>query len=1025
MSLSSLSVRRRITFLMVFIFILGIGFFGLTQLGLDLYPKVQFPMIIIASSMTGAGPEEMENLVTRNLEEAASRVASVKKITSSSSSGMSVVMAEFEWGHNLEQAETDIRRQLDLYADFLPTDASEPIVLALDPSLQPVMFIGFSSPYLDDFALRQLVEEEIEPRLARQPGVGSVGVQGGLVREIQVEVDPARLESYGLTLAQVTGAISRVRTDMPAGELESGGVTMNVRVESSLKSLMELEHLVVGSGPHGSVLLRDVAEIVDGEREVRQYIRMDGEPSLFGVVQRRTDANTVNVCDAVRSELESIRRDYEGQVVPYIMWDQSDFIKSSISNLATTAVQATILAFLVLLFFLRSTRGALIAGTAIPVSIMATFFVMNVSDVDLNIISLAGLALAVGLLVDNSIVVLESIYRHRSMGESPCAASFRGSNEVGMAITASTLTTLAVFVPILFVPGLAGQMFREMVLTIVFSLIVSLFVALSLVPLLGSFAGKLVPTHRERSPGARIKKSFEALEERYYRLLIRLVRRRKAVILSTLGLLLVCLALLPLIDTEFIPRSDSGFIRADLNLAIGTSLEETDNVMRALEERVPELFEEGDLVTWYTQVGRGEGFGAIFGGAGGSWSAQMMMRLVPVNRRTLSDQDYEERLREVFDGTPGLEYDFAGGGFMAGSPIEVKIFGDDLDQLAEVGERIRDSIALIEGVREAKTSMEDMMPELTFIPDYTVLALYGIGPVMVASEISTALRGSTAGVLREAGDEFDIIVRYPRHLKDSWEDLEYLSVAGIPAVSLGDYHERMVATRIQRTNQQRSLSITCAVAGRSLGQVASDVRRAVSEANMENLRVEYGGDMQDQQETFKYLGIAIIVAAALVYMVMSSQFESLLEPFIIIFTVPMAVIGVILGLLLTGTTLSVMSMIGMLMLAGIVVNNGIVLVDYANQLLRRGAGSIEEAITEAARTRFRPILMTALTTMLAMVPLALGFGEGAEAWSPMAVTVIFGLLAASALTLLVEPCIYVVMGRRLALKAREECVEES
>ena len=1021
MSISSVSVRRRITFLMVFIFILGIGFFGLTQLGIDLYPKVQFPMIIIMSSMSGAGPEEMENLVTVTLEEAASRVASVKKITSTSSNGISVVMAEFEWGHNLDQAETDIRRQLDMYEDLLPSDATDPLVLALDPSLQPIMFIGFSSPLLDDFALRQLLEDEIEPRLARQPGVGSVSTLGGLIREIKVEVDPARLSAAGITLSQVTGAIAMVRNNMPAGDLKSGGVSMSIRVESSLAELDDLELLVVGHGMHGPVLLRDVADIIDGEKEVLQYIRMDGQPSLFGIVQRRSDANTVNVCNSVRRELGSVEREYAGQIVPYIMWDQSDFIQQSISNLASTAIQASILAFLVLLFFLRSPRGALIAGAAIPVSIIATFAVMHFADVDLNMISLAGLALAVGLLVDNSIVVLESIYRHRTFGESPCSASFKGSEEVGMAITASTLTTLAVFVPILFVPGLAGQMFREMVLTIVFSLIVSLFVALSLVPLLGSFAEKLVPRHREGSPGARIKKWLEGREEAYHKLAVGLVRKRKMVILSTLGLLVVCLALTPLIRTEFIPQNDNGFISIDMNAAIGTGLAETDAMIRALEDTLPKLFEEGDLITWYAQVGQEEGFGAIFGGSNGSWSAEMMFRMVPVSQRRLSQKEYEERIRAVLDQVPGLTYDISGGNFMGGSPIEVKIYADDMEQLAVEGERIRDAIATIDGVRDVKSSMDDMMPELSFRPDRNAMALYGLSPSLIAAEMSTALRGNTAGVLREGGDEFNIVVRYPEYLRDSREDLDYLSVAGVPASGIGTFRERLVSTSIQRTNQQRSVTIRCDVAGRSLGQVAADVRRVVAEANINNLRIEYGGDMKDQQETFLYLGIAILVAAMLVYMVMASQFESLLEPFIIIFTVPMAIIGVILGLLLTGIPLSVMSLIGMLMLAGIVVNNGIVLVDYANQLLRKGAATIEEAVTEAARTRFRPILMTALTTILAMLPLALGIGEGAESWAPMAVTVIFGLLAATALTLLVEPCIYVVFGTRLARRARKEC----
>jgi HAE1 family hydrophobic/amphiphilic exporter-1 len=1021
MSLSSVSVRRRISFLMLFIFIVGVGFFGLTQLGIDLYPKVQFPMIIIMSSMTGAGPEEMENLVTRNLEEAASRVASVKKITSTSVNGVSVVMAEFDWGHDLEQAETDIRRQLDLYGELLPEDATDPLVLALDPSLQPVMFIGFSSSQLDDFALRQLLENEIEPRLTRQPGVGSVSTMGGLVREIQIQADPARMEAAGVTLSQITGAIASVRNDMPAGELEAGGLSMSIRVESSVAGLSQLEQLVVGGGPGGPVLLRDVADVVDGEQEVTQYIRMDGQPSLFGIVQRRSDANTVNVCNSVNRELEAIEREYAGQLVPYVMFDQSDFISQAISNLANTAVQASVLAFLVLLFFLRSPRGALIAGAAIPVSIITTFAVMHFTDVDLNMISLAGLALAVGLLVDNSIVVLESIYRYRTQGENPCGASVNGSSEVAMAISASTLTTLAVFVPILFVPGIAGEMFREMVLTIVFSLIVSLFVALSLVPLLSSFADRLVPVHRQGSLGWRIQNWFESSEKKFRNLAATMVKHRKKVILITLAVLVATLAMTPLLKTEFIPSNDEGFISIEMSAPLGTSLDETDALIRALEDSLPQIFAEGDLITWYSQVGQEQGIGAAFSGAGGSWSAEMMFRLVPVHQRSTSQKEYEERIRGVLDHIPGLEYDISGGNFMGGSPIEVEIFSDDMETLVSEGERFREVVAAIPGVREAKSSMEDMTPELSFSPDVNSMALYGLSPYTVGSEIGTALRGTEAGVFREAGEEISIVVRYPEYLRDSREDLDYLSVAGLPALNLGDFRERMMSTSIRRTNQQRSVTITCDVVGRSLGEVASDVRRAVEDANYNHLRIEFGGDMKDQQETFLYLGIAIVVAALLVYMVMCGEFESLLEPFIIIFTVPMAIIGVVLGLLITGTSLSVMSLIGVLMLAGIVVNNGIVLVDYANQILRRGGRTIEEAVTEAVTVRLRPILMTALTTILAMFPLALGIGEGAESWAPLAVTVIFGMIAATGLTLLVEPCIYVVFGHRLAMKARKEC----
>ncbi len=1016
MSLSSLSVRRRITFMMVFIFIIGVGFFGLSNLGIDLFPKLEFPMVIVASTMQGAGPEEMENLVTKYLEEAVSRVENVKEVSSISSNGSSVIMAEFQWGHSLETAETDIRRQLDLYGSALPEDCSDPMVLAMDPAMQPILFIGFSSPVLDDFALRKLIEDEIEPRLARQEGVGSVNVAGGLIREIQIIVDPAKLESSGLSISQVVGALALVRNDKPAGSLDSGGERINIRVEASVTSLSDLEQLVVGNGRNGPVLLRDIAEVVDGEAEVYELVRMNQTPSLFVYVQRRSDANTVNVCKTVQNELNKIAEEYEGQVVPYVMYDQSTFITQSIGNLATTAVTATILAFLVLLFFLRSPRGAAIAGSAIPISIVVTFAVMHFFDVDLNMISLAGLALAVGMLVDNSIVVLENIYRHRGLKDSAVDSAVSGSQEVGMAITASTLTTLAVFVPILFVPGLAGQMFKEMVLTIVFSLVVSLFVALSLVPLLSSFANKLLPQHKNGSLGEKIKTWFESTEEKYKKIITRMVKKRKLTLIVAAILFFASLALIPVIDTEFLPANDDGMIQLDLETAVGTDLETTSAMAAVLEDSIATIFDEGDLITMYSQVGTAGGMDAVFGGDKGSYSIEMILRLVPVTERSIGQEEYEERIRALLDDAAGIEYDISGRNFLGGSAIEVKVFGDDLDILSAESEKMREAISEIEGVREPKTSMENMIPELTFRQDYTMLALQGMHPANVAGELSNAFGNSPATIFREGGDEFNVVVEYPEHIRDSREELNYLSVFGSPAANFGFFEERLISTSIRRTNQQRCVTITCDVTGRSLDDVAADVQKVVEENNNQNLRIEFGGEMKDQKETFLYLGIAILVAALLVYMVMASQFESLLEPFIIIFTVPMAIIGVLVGLFITGTPLSVMSLIGVLMLGGIVVNNGIVMVDYANQVLRKKRSGLENAIVEAATTRLRPILMTALTTMLAMTPLALGIGEGAETWAPMATTVIFGLAAATALTLVVEPCIYVVLGKRIAKK---------
>lgn len=1010
MRLPELSVRRRVTFLMLFIAVFGTGIFGLTQLGVDMYPDMEFPIIMVLSTMEGAGPEEMENLVTDPLEQALARVSNVKEVTSTSRPGISMVTAEFNWGHSLEQAETDVRRQLDMFEAMLPDDASEPLIFALDPSMQPVFYLGFSSDVLNDFDLRTLIEEEIEPLFSRLDGVGSATTLGGRERQINVVIQPAAMMEAGVTVSQVVGALSSVRNNTPAGRIDSGGINMSIRIESAFHSVEEIEQLVVGFNQGKPILLREIADVEDGESEELQYVRFNGRPAVFMYMNKRSDANTVNVCASIRDQLDEITRNYNGILTPQVAFDQSEFIEMSINNLGNTAIEASILAFLVLLFFLRSWRGSAITGIAIPISVFVTFAVMHFVGVQLNLISLAGLALAIGLLVDNAIVVLENIYRHREAGESHFQAAINGALEVSNAITASTLTTLAVFVPILFVPGIAGQLFKEMVLTITFSLTVSLFVALSLVPLISSWVRKLVPKHKPKSIPARLQALIARLEGRYSRLVTWAVSHKKLVLFSTAGVFVLAVLALGQLPSEFFPESDDGFIMMSIELPIGTSLETTDQIARALEDSVKNIIPQDELMAVFSNVGEAEGVMAIFGSSSTN-AAEVNVRLTPSSSRSTSMFEYRDRIRDVLRNMPGVEYSSeAGMSILGGSPIEITLYGDNLQELYQKAEEIKDAIAAIPGVADPTTSMEDQIPEFTFVPDPVRLSLLGVTQSQLASDVRYGFQGRNASVYREDDEEFNVNVRYPESERDSREDLEYAPVLGRPLVSMGTLEERMISNVITRTNQARMVTISCDVSGeRSLGEVAADVISVLRGTDTSGFRYEIGGEMEDQKETFMYLGIAILVAAALVYMVMAGQFESFMEPFIIIFTLPLAFIGVVLGLLVTSTSLSVMAIVGMLMLAGIVVNNGIVMIDYANQLRRKGM-DLKEAIVEASTTRMRPIMMTASTTILAMVPLAMGLGEGAENWSPMAITIIGGLFVATALTLVVEPCIYVVFG---------------
>jgi len=1011
--LPAFSVNRRVTFLMIFAGILGVGFFGLSQLGVDLYPKMVFPQIMIFSQLNGAGPSEMENLVTKYLEMAASSTKNVKRVSSTSSPSLSVVTAEFNWGTNMDQAETDLRRYLDRYKTFLPDDATDPMVLVLDASLAPTMFITFSSQVLDGLELRRVVQDEIEPLLRRVDGVGSVSIMGGLVRQINVKLDPVLMAESGLTVGQIVGAVSGVREDSPAGEINIGGLNANVKVAGSFENVDEIRQLVVGHRMDGSsILLDQVAQVEDGFQDRLGYVRLNGQDAIIAVIFRRSDANTVNVCDQLERQLEYIRQSYGNQLDVQEVYSQSSFIKGSISNLWTSALQALLLTMLVLLVFLRSWRSSSVVAISIPMSVIATFAVMYFVKVNLNIVSMAGLALSVGMLVDNSIVVLENIVRHRENGEEPNKAAIDGASEVGMAITASTMTTVAVFVPILFVPGLTGQIFRDMSLTISFSLIVSLFVALSLIPVFTSRSRNLVTMGDEGRIQKVFKRGFERIEALYARAVGWSVRHRRRVILFALGALLVSIAMMKLVPVEFFPQNDRGYISVDATRSPGTILASTDSTARGIENGISSIVDSSDVREVFMEIGQQEGFSAAFGNSGSN-NLNFFLALVPRNQRTTTQQEYSDSIRAFLDRIPDLQYSVQEGGPMQGSaPIEIRFYSEDLDLLRDVTSRCAAALRQVRGTTDVQTSMDIQRVEFALWPDAAVLAQMGLARSVVGSEVSSGVMGQTAGFLRDGGQEINIVVRYAEPFRSTLEDIMASPVYGSPLAALGRLVTGLVPQTILRNNSARMATVTCSTSGRALGSVASDAQAVLDTLDTHGLRSEMAGQVKDQRETFLYLTIAIMAAAALVYMVMASQFESFLEPFIIIFTVPMAFIGVVWTLIITGTTLSITAMIGMLMLAGIVVNNGIVLIDFANRLRSEKGLSIVDAVILAGRTRLRPILMTALTTIIGMTPLALGIGQSGETWAPMARTVMGGLTVATFLTLLVLPCLYVVLGSR-------------
>ncbi|MBN1155800.1 efflux RND transporter permease subunit [candidate division KSB1 bacterium] len=1028
MKITTIAIKRGITFFMIYIIVIGFGLFSLARLKIDLFPDLTFPVIAVITQYTGVNPYDIETTVTRPLEETVSSVENVTKVSSSSSQGISLVILEFDWGTDMDQAEINTRKNIDLIRDYLPEDATDPLVFAFDPSLQPIMFLSVNSDQYGLAELRRIAENDIEPRLERIPGVANASTYGGLEREIKVLVDPNRLQAHGFSIDQVVNALRMNSMQIPAGWITDKKLEFSIQTAGEFQNIDQIRNTALASINGTQIRVRDVAEVVDGFKEQRQRQYMNETQSVMIFLNKQSDANTVQVCNGVNKQLSNITDVLPSGVDIDVFWDQSTFIKKSVSNLSSTAIEAMILAFLVLLFFLLNVRSSIIVAISIPTSLVVTFVILDQAGLTLNLISMAGLALAVGLLVDNSIVVLENIFRRRQLGDDMRTAAERGGSEVSMAITASTLTTLSVFLPVLFVPGIAGELFNDMVITICFSLLASLAVALTLVPLLSSRFLEIDSGSRKNNVftriGKGIQKMLDALNRHYNTFLRWSIRHKGSVLIAVFIMFLVSVAILFTRGGDFFPDSDQEFIAMTIKRAPGTNLDEMESTVKRIAAMIKE--EVPEMKDMMYNFGQGEGVGALFGGSG-SHMGEINIRLKGINERNRSQMEIEDVLLERFDEFAGTEITFQEGGMGAmfgEGDIVVQIFGHDLSQSQQIAEEIREGIEKIPGTSQVRLGVDEAIPELKIELDRDRISDLGLSSFMVAQTISSNILGTVATTYREGGDEYDIRVQLKEEYRTNSRDLEDILIfapngARVPLRAIAKVQSSTAPQEINREDQERLVTVSMMVTGRDLRSVTTDVQNYLKRIVLPNeYRLEISGVAEEQQESFMYLGIAMLVAILLTYMVMAAQFESLLDPFIIIFTIPLSFIGVALSLLLTGTTLTVMAIVGIIMLVGIVVNNGIVLVDYMNQLREEGVELVDAAI-EGGRTRLRPVLMTALTTILAMIPLALGLGESGENWAPMARSVIGGLTAATFLTLIIIPILYILF-ERISLRVKEK-----
>jgi HAE1 family hydrophobic/amphiphilic exporter-1 len=938
MKIPEFAVKRRITVMMMTVLIIILGGLSLSRLGLELLPDMDFPVISIITTYQGASPEDIEETVTRPIERAIATVKGIKNFNSQSTENLSLIMVEFEWGVNLDFAAQDLRAAVEQIADYLPRDVSRPLVYKFDLGQMPVLSYGVTGK-MSSYELRKLLDDEISIRLNQLSGVASITVMGGEEVEKQIIVDKNRLDFYAISIDEIVMAVGASNLNMSAGHIRSRKNEYLLRTVAQYDSMEDIFNTPVRMTAGGqTVYIKDVAEVIEAPKDRRYNLRTNLEPTAYLWVSKEAGANTLRVANRVKNEIVNIHNDYGDRIVFHEIMDMGLPIQNVTTGAASNLFVGGLLAILIMFLFLRNWRPTLAISIAIPISVIATFVSMYLANFSLNLMTIGGLALGVGMLVDNSIVVIENIYRHLEMGKTKLKAAQEGASEVAMAITASTLTTIAVFFPMIFSEGMTGVLVRGLALTVAFSLFASLFVALTIVPVIASYIFKV---DENASPILKSKMLFEKFKKHYLKLLNYLLRHRVATLTIVALLFLSSFGLLFVIGTEFMPERDIPFLILNLKMPVGTTLEETDNTVKQVEQ----IFLETEGIWNVMSI-----VGPMEEGAMDPTNpqdvneAQIIGRLFEVKDRRLSFEQIRELIRSKLPKIEGGELRFFTAAEMMGGssiPIEIKLFGADLEQLTSQAARIENRITGLDHVTDVTNSLREGKLEAHIIIDKQKAYEYGLTTAQIGSAIQTATLGSFAGVFRRSGEEIDIRVRMHEDFRQTENDILQLNLTSphgfvIPLnqIAVIEYSDGPV--KIDRENQTRKVTVTAGITGtRDIGGVVGNVKNEIQDV-IDNLPagyfVEFGGSYSDMQEAFKTLGLALALAIILVYLVMASQFESLKQPFVVMFTIPLAVIGVFYILFLTGITLSVASFVGGIILAGIVVNNGIVLIDHVNQL---------------------------------------------------------------------------------------------
>jgi HAE1 family hydrophobic/amphiphilic exporter-1 len=1021
MSIYSSSVKRPVTTILIFVGLIVMGLYSLTKLPVDLYPEMELPYVVVYTTYPGASATDIESNVTKLLENSLNSVSKLKEMTSRSSDNVSVVFMNFEYGTNLDEASNDIRSALSMVERYLPDGCEKPTIIKFNTTMMPIVFYAVTAK--ESYAgLEKILDEKIVNPLNRIDGVGSVALSGVPGRKVYIDIDPRKMEAYNLTIEQIGNILRAENMNMPAGYIEMGKTDYPLRIQGEFPESDIVKNIVVTSYNGSSIYLKDIAEVRDTIRESKLDTKINGVKGMGMYIQKQSGGNTVKVTKEVDKSLTELVKELPPDVKIEKLFDSASFIKGSISNLTETLMYAAIFVVLVVLFFLGRWRATFIIILTIPISLIVAFIYLFVTNASINIISLTSLSIAIGMVVDDAIVVLENITKHIERGSRPREASIYATNEVWLAVIVTTLTVVAVFFPLTFVQGLTGVLFKQLGWSVTITIVTSVFAAITLTPTLSALMLKWYPIRKDApfwTYDGSIRKFLDWMDQFYEKTLKWALQHKLFTGIVALLVFAASMGLFKFISTEFFPEADQSRITATIKLQTGTRVDETVRVADALNSMIESKYPEVNIISTSSGSDDQGGFASIFSSQG-THTISLSMHLVPIDERKKTVFEIAEEMRGDFAKYPEIiDYKVSTSdnmGSFGGSTVDIEVYGYNISQTNLVAEQLADKIRKIQGAKDVAISRDKSKPELQIILDQNKMIANGLNTASVSMAVKNRVEGFTATKLRQFGDEYDMVVRFKRSTTSTISDVQNIGIPNMTGqlVRLGEIatiKEYWAPPSIEHKRKERIVTVSFTPYKRSLTDIQVDVQKAIDELDMPaGVMVQISGAIKDQMESFMDIATLMIISLILVYLIMASQFESLKMPFIIMFSIPFAFSGVAIALFITGTSLSVISGIGAVMLIGIVVKNAIVLVDFINLMRERGH-ELYEAITISGRSRLRPVIMTSATTILGMLPLAMSAGTGSEMWSPMGVAVIGGLVFSTIVTLIIVPVVYSVFAK--------------